>query len=253
MSTGTISGTPSILVGSRRRFSCLLLTSKSRLDKFLPHAEEFGFFLHINTFRLSALLAFPLGHSNRPTPGLLHTVHLFGIHFLQPESLHAQEAPLLTRAVQYVATDLLGSHPDKIIHTLQAEVLLAYYFLRTGLLLEAKHRTGAAVSLALGAGFHKIRSSNITSPSTIRIVQDQPYPLPPARNGLQEAERINGFWAVLTLHKFITVALESPAHVCGALEAPGMQIDTPWPVDMSHYEEVSFSRIQKYSSVLISF
>jgi len=147
-----------------------LAVLQSSLDKFLPHAEEFGFFLHVNTFRSSAFLAFPLGHPSRPTPGLLHTVHLFGIHFLQPESMHAQEAPLLTRAVQYVATDLLGSHPDKIIHTLQAEVLLAYYFLRTGMLLEAKHRTGSAVSLALGAGLHKIRSSNITTPSTIRIV-----------------------------------------------------------------------------------
>jgi len=245
MSIGTVPGTPSIIVGSFLPCSCLLLTSESRLDKFLPHAEQFGFFLHITTFRLSALLAFPLGHSTRPTPGLLHTVHLLGTHFLQPETLHAQEAPLLTRAVQYVATDLLGSHPNKIVHTLQAEVLLAYYFLRTGMLLEAKHRTGAAVSLALGAGLHKIRSSNITTPSTIGITQDQPYPLPPARDSLQEAERINGFWAVLTLHKFITVALESPAHVCGALEAPGMQIDTPWPIDMSYYKEVRSDHIEE--------
>ncbi|KAF8817386.1 hypothetical protein BYT27DRAFT_7237315 [Phlegmacium glaucopus] len=209
---------------------------QSSLDKFLLHAEQFGFFLHITTFRLSALLAFPLGHSSRPTPGLLHTVHLFGTHFLQPEALHAQEGPLLTRAVQYVATDPLGSHPHKIIHTLQAEVLLAYYFLRTGMLLEAKHRTGAAVSLAVGAGLHKIRAPN-TAPSTIGIMQDQPYSMPPARDSLQEAERINGFWAVLTLHKFVTVALEPPQHVCGTLEAPGMQIDTPWPIDMSDYKE----------------
>ena len=190
-------------------------------------------------------MAFPLGNRARPTPGLLHTVHLFGTHFLQPETLLSQETHLLTRAVQHVATDILGAHPDKIIHTLQAEVLLAYYYLRTGFLLQAKHRTGAAVSLALGAGLHKIRSSNISTASTIGIVHDEPFPLPPARNGLQEAERINGFWAVLTLHKFITVALESPAHVCGALEAPGMQIDTPWPIDMSHYREVRSSHLEK--------
>ena len=31
----------------------------------------------------------------------------------------------------------------------------------------------------------------------------------------------------------------TPLHMfVGALEAPGMQIDTPWPIDMSHYEEV---------------
>ena len=237
-SIGAIAGTPPIVVGIFLCSICLLLISNSRLDTFILHAEHFGFFLHISTFRSSALLAFPLGHSSRPTPGLLHTVHLFGTHFLQPEALHAQEAPLLARAVQYVATDLLGSHPDKIINTMQAEVLLAYYFLRMGMLLEAKHRTGAAVSLALGSGLHKLYSPNIMSASTIGILQDQPYSLPPAKNGVQAAERINGFWAVLSLHKFISVALECPAQVCGALEAPGMQIDAPWPIDMSEYQEV---------------
>ena len=123
MTTGTISGTPSIIVGSFRRFSYLLLTSKSRLDKFLPHAEEFGFPLHVNNFKSSSLLAFPLGH---PSPGLIHTVHLFGIHFLQQEFLHAQGVPLLKRAVQFVATDLLGSHPDKIIHDSFRTSLFSY-------------------------------------------------------------------------------------------------------------------------------
>ncbi|KAF8159477.1 hypothetical protein B0H34DRAFT_405912 [Crassisporium funariophilum] len=210
---------------------------QSSLDNFLPHAEQFGFFLHIPTFRNSALLAFPLGHPARPTPGLLSSVHLLGVHFSQPETMHGQEIPLLARAVQHVATDLLGSHPNKVLHTLQAEILLAYYFLRTGSLLEAKCRTGTAISLALGSGFHKIRSANVTAPSTIALLHDQPFALPPPQDSMQEVERINGFWTVLMLHKFISVALESPAHVCGALEAPGMQIDTPWPIEMSHYKE----------------
>ena len=208
------------------------------LDNFLPHAQQFGFFLHVPTFRASALLAFQSGHPSRPTPGLLSVVHLLGVHFSQPEAANNQEPSLLSRAVQHVATDILSSHPNKVIHTLQAEVLLAYYFLRTGMLLEAKCRVGTAVSLTLGAGLHKVRSANITTPSTIGITHDQPFALPLPPDGLQEAERINGFWSVLMLHKFITVALESPAHVCGALEAPGMQIDTPWPIDMDHFEEV---------------
>ena len=165
-------------------------------------------------------------------------VWTLGPHFSQPESL-GQEAPLLTRAVQHVAVDLFGSHPNKLIHTLQAHILLAYYFLRTGSLLEAKCRAGTAVSLALGAGLHKIRSAHVAAPSTLGLIQDQPFVLPPPIDSLQEAERINGFWTVLALHKFITVALESPSQVCGALEAPGMQIDTPWPIDMDNLEEVS--------------
>jgi hypothetical protein len=197
--------------------------------------------MHIPTFRRSALLAYPLGHEARPTPGLLCAVHLMGVHLSQPESFHALELPLLTKAVQNVAVDLFSQHPNKVMNTLQAEILLAYYFLRTGLLLEAKCRVGTAVALALGAGLHKLRSANITAPSTVGLRNDQPYALPVPQDTVQEAERINGFWTVLALHKFITVALEPPAHVCGALEAPGMQIDAPWPIDMDldRFDEVS--------------
>lgn len=202
--------------------------------------------MHTPTFRRSTLLAFPLGHPSRPTPGLVNAIHLLGTHLSQPEALHSQESPLLSRAVQSIAVDSFGAHPNKLIHTLQAHVLLAYYFLRTGSLLEAKCRSGTAVSLALGAGLHKIRSTNMTAPSTLSLIQDQPYMLPPPADTLQEAERINGFWTVLTLHKFITVALESPSQVCGALEAPGMQIDTPWPVDMDVFEEVQVPLILQH-------
>jgi len=219
-------------------FPLSFLNTPLRIDTFIPHAQQFGFFLHISTFRQAAFLVFPLGHPSRPTPGLLNTVHLLGVHFSQPESQQSQEPLLLMRAVQHVSTDLLGTHPNKVIHTLQAEVLLAYYFFRVAAILEAKVHAAAAVSLALGSGLHRIRSSSLTAPSTIAIVQDQPYPLPPPVNNLQEAERINAFWSVLMLHKFVTVSLENPANVCGALEAPGMQIDTPWPINMDNFKEV---------------
>lgn len=214
---------------------------QTSIDTFIPHAQQFGFFLHISTFRQSALLAFPLGHPSRPTPGLLHAVHLMGVHFSQPESQQGQESALLMKAVQHVSTDLLGAHPNKVIQTLQAQILLAYYFFRVAAILEAKVHTSAAVSLALGSGLHRIRSSSISAPSTIAIIQDQPYALPPPASGLQEAERISAFWSVLMLHKFVTVSLENPANVCGALEAPGMQIDTPWPVNLDTFEEGMFS------------
>jgi len=217
-----------------------LVALQTSIDTFIPHAQQYGFFLHIPTFRQSALLAFPLGHPSRPTPGLLHAVHLMGVHFSQPESQQDQESALLMKAVQHVSTDLLGSHPNKVLQTLQAQILLTYYFFRVAAILEAKVHTSAAVSLALGSGLHRIRSSSISAPATIAIVQDQPYALPPPASGLQEAERINAFWSVLMLHKFVTVSLENPANVCGALEAPGMQIDTPWPVSLDNFKEGMF-------------
>lgn len=221
------------------RLPCFTLKLPDSIDTFIPHAQQFGFFLHIPTFRQSALLAFSLGHPSRPTPGLLHAVHLMGVHFSQPESQQGQESALLMKALQHVSTDLIGTHPNKVLQTLQAEILLAYYFFRVASILEAKVHTSAAVSLALGSGLHRIRSSSISAPSTIAIIQDQPYALPPPANGLQEAERINSFWSVLMLHKFITVSLENPANVCGTLEAPGMQIDTPWPVNLDNFDEAS--------------
>jgi len=164
-----------------------------------------------------------------------------GVHFSQPESQQGQESALLMKAVQHVSTDLLGNHPNKVLQTLQAQILLSYYFFRVAAILEAKVHTSVAVSLALGSGLHRIRSSSISAPSTIAIIQDQPYALPPPATGLEEAERINAFWSVLMLHKFVTVSLENPANVCGALEAPGMQIDTPWPINLDNLEEEIFA------------
>ncbi|KAG7443440.1 uncharacterized protein BT62DRAFT_1009255 [Guyanagaster necrorhizus] len=41
--------------------------------------------------------------------------------------------------------------------------------------------------------------------------------------------RIDVFWNVLILAKTLAIALDCPTDVCGTLEAPGLQIDTPWP------------------------
>ncbi|EAU90494.2 hypothetical protein CC1G_00878 [Coprinopsis cinerea okayama7 len=211
------------------------LLIQNLLDKFLPHAAEFGFFLHVPTFRSSTLLSAPFGHPSRPTPALLSVVYLWGVHLSHSEALLLQEQAFLTRALQHVATDMFGTHPNRILHTMQAQVLLAYYFFRTGRFLEAKWQTGSAISLALGSGFHKLRSANMAPPATIGLSHDAPVYLDLPQTNLEEGERINGFWAVFTLHKLISVALEPPFNVCGALEAPGIQIDVPWPLDMPQY------------------
>ncbi|KAF5379062.1 hypothetical protein D9615_005944 [Tricholomella constricta] len=213
------------------------ITIQTLLDKFLPHCLEFGFFLNPNRFREATLLPLSFGHPSRPSPAVLSAVYLWGVHLSHSEPLLLQEHSFMTRALQHAATDLLGAHPDVILHTLQAEVLLAYYLLRIGRFLEAKCHTANAVSLALAAGFHKIRSTNLYAPLAIGLSSDTPISLHPPRDVIEEGERINGFWAVLMLHKYITIALEPPMSVCGTLEAPGIQIDTPWPLDISHYSE----------------
>jgi hypothetical protein len=55
---------------------------------------------------------------------------------------------------------------------------------------------------------------------------------------VEEGELINGFWTVFSLHKMLSFALNPPASVCGALEAPGLQVDTPWPFESHDYRNV---------------
>lgn len=211
------------------------LLIQNLLDKFLPHAPEFGFFLHVPTFRQTALLAAPFGDHARPTPALLSVVYLWGVHLSRSDALLLQEHAFLTRAVQHVGTDMIGSHPNRVVHTLQAHILLAYYFFITGRYLEAKCQSGSAVSLALGAGLHKLRSANVTALPTLSVFNDHTVRLEPHRNAIEEGERINAFWAALTLHKIITVALD-PITICGAMEAP-INVDVPWPLDMEQYAQ----------------
>lgn len=212
-----------------------------RIEKFLPHAIEFGFFLDILSFHRSALAQHPFGHHARPTPALLTTAYLWGAHLSRPRTpSQVDESALLIRALHHVVTDTLGTHPKRILHTLQAEVLLAAYFFRTGRFLEAKSRLGSAVSLVLSSQMHRLRSSHYPPFTLIGISNDMPvFPQSP-QSITEEGEQINGFWAAFTLHKLISFALEPPGGVCGALEAPGLQIDTPWPFDSHDYRNVSY-------------
>ncbi|KAG6820296.1 hypothetical protein H0H93_002734 [Arthromyces matolae] len=118
--------------------------------EFLPNCQEFGFFLNPNRFREATLLPVSFGHPSRPTPAVLSAVYLWGVHLSHSEALLRQEQSFLTRALQHAVTDAFGTHPDVILHTLQAEL---------------------------------------------------------------------------------------PMSVCGTLEAPGIQVDTPWPLDISGYSE----------------
>lgn len=196
----------------------------------MPYSADFGFFLNLARFRTSMFQPFPPGHPARPAPALIFAVYLWSIRISpDPANRNAEEA-YAQRAIQEAATTLSGNHPQKEIQSIQAEVLLATYFFSLGRFLEGKYHVANAVSTALSTGLHKIRSSeNIAVAS----------PLPPAQDPTEEGERIIAAWTVFNLDKAWAVALDSEPNVQFSNHSVGAKIDTPWPLEMEEFEQVT--------------
>lgn len=187
----------------------------------------------MDRFLEGALLQLPVGHSARACPALLASVYLWGVCLSQDEVLVAQEQIFVARALHNIATTLASEHPRKIIHGIQAEVLLSVYFFRAGRFLEGKYHANAANSLAITSGLHQIRS--VAGSPSMRHSHETMLPQP--MDEIEEGERIAGFWAVYILNNCWSAALRSPASV--AFDGPGLRVDTPWPLEIDQYRDVS--------------
>ncbi|KAF7373206.1 Zn(2)-C6 fungal-type domain-containing protein [Mycena sanguinolenta] len=191
------------------------------IDGFLAYSSEFGFFVNCARFRQSALLPFPIGHHSRPSPALLSVVYLWGLHL--------------------TSKGLSGNHPHKVMHTLQAEVLLSYFFFSSSRALEGKYHASAAISLSLSSSLHLIRSENHPPPGL----------LPPPADAVEEGERIHAWWAVILLDSAFAV---------GLCETPGFAhreslsvVDTPWPLEFEDYAEGLLAPNARYSQTIHNF
>ncbi|KAJ4485703.1 hypothetical protein J3R30DRAFT_1394854 [Lentinula aciculospora] len=132
------------------------------LNKFFEHAADFGFFLSASKFQDSALLPYPVGDPRRPSGSLLATVYFVGCIVSDTTAWQARSPEYLAQALQRTGSPgLVGSHPQKVLHTIQAEVLLANYFFSSGRLLEGRYHVSTAMSLCVGSGLNKIHSPDL--------------------------------------------------------------------------------------------
>ncbi|KIY70250.1 hypothetical protein CYLTODRAFT_419979 [Cylindrobasidium torrendii FP15055 ss-10] len=216
------------------------------VDMFTRYAPELGFFLNIPRFIHGATLPHLAGDERRPCAAVLFAVYLWGSHLSEQHSpnyhrLHANTSHYRDLALRNAATGLLSSHPHRHLHTIQAEILLAYYFMWTGNFLEARRHSTTALSLAVGCGLHRIRSERLWPQPTLSTSSDDGTLLRlhvPA-DAVEEGERIDAFWHVVILCKTLSLAVvvDGPTEICGQLETPGFMIDTPWPLDQRHYQD----------------
>ncbi|KAF4601613.1 hypothetical protein EYR40_004811 [Pleurotus pulmonarius] len=197
------------------------------VDRFLQSGVEVGFFLNANRFRQSTLRDLPLGHHERPHPVLLSAAYLWGAHLAGEPSDTQHEDAMLTRALSQLSGSLSSTHPHRIMHTIQAKVLLIHYLFANGRLLEGKYHTSSVVGLAFAARLNKVRSSEVTDTN----------PLPAPVDSVEEGERIRACWTIFALDKCWAVAFDSPPNAHCPTEMAGQQLDTPWPLEMAAYEQ----------------
>ncbi|KAJ7282916.1 hypothetical protein C8J57DRAFT_54852 [Mycena rebaudengoi] len=188
---------------------------KVLINFFSRHASQFGFFLNGPRLMNSVFSSNP---SRPPSSTLLNVMFLFGIRLSGSPALQTRESVFLGRTLES-ATPM---QPHQILQNIQAEVLIAHYFLSQGRFLEAMHRINTAVSLSIGCGLHRLNGSNTSA-----------YNLPSPRDSVEQGERVNAFWSILTVHKCWSIILQWPSSVSDILDE---KIDLPWPLDMELYE-----------------
>lgn len=127
-----------------------------------------------------------------------------------------------------------------MIHGIQAEVLLAYYFIANSRYPEARYHITAAVSMSIYAGLHKI------GPATTTVL------LPP-QDSVEAGERIIGMWSVLILDRSFANSLGEAPQMIFPSDDPSSQFVTPWPLDMGEYAQGHFRPNVTAKSTILDF
>ncbi|KAK1232846.1 hypothetical protein PQX77_004012 [Marasmius sp. AFHP31] len=169
-----------------------------------------------------------------PAPALSTAILLMGAYLSPHQELSSFQRALLTQALQDSAQGLSTSHPQRVLHVVQAEVLIAQYLFLNDRVLEGKYHVSTAVSLVLGAGFHKIRSGQQQA-----IPRSGMIP-PPPRDAREEVERVNALWAVLVMNHCWTAADAKASNI--SYDMPESRIDAPWPLDFGGSTEAQVGR-----------
>lgn len=156
----------------------------------MTNASDFGFFLDQFRFRESMLLDLPLGHQFRPFPALIMAIYLVGMFLASEDTYVPREKHTLAAAIQMSAQVLSNTHPKRVMHGIQAELILACYFFAQNRLLEGQYHLATAASTALATGVMKTNKT----PSEFSDLL-----LPAMKDVVEERERINACWTIYFL------------------------------------------------------
>lgn len=198
------------------------------LEIFLPHRHQCGLELHVGRLRES--LTFPVSEQHHPV--LMNAIYLWACYLSRPGQLSEHEPLYLSRAVR--ALNDAVEYPTKIIDLIQGACLLSVYYLSNGQLFQGNYYASTAASLAVHCGLHQIQPDDLT-PQVNAVDWNPPFKLEPAKDAIEQGERILAFWQVFNLDRCWSVALHRPA-VLSDNNHSWTRISTPWPQRMEDYE-----------------
>lgn len=162
----------------------------------------------------------------------MNTIYLWACYLSRPGSLSEHESLYLSRALS-AAGDAMTIR-SRVVDFIQASCLLSMYFLSNGRMLEGSYHASAAASMALQWGLHQL--SDV--PQVSQMDRDPEYRLDPAKDAIEQGERILAFWQVFNLDRCWSVVLQRPPTIPDS-KHPWTSLITPWPQSMEEYETVS--------------
>lgn len=109
------------------------------------------------------------------------------------------------------------------MQTLQAQVLLVYYFHRVCQTPNAQCHANGAIALAVGLGLH-MRSSDVPAAGIFNFIANGHPRLPRPSDAVEEQERIVAWWTIYSLVKFLEMIHPGPPAVTTAVK-----ITVAWP------------------------
>ncbi|KAF9554618.1 hypothetical protein CPC08DRAFT_783517 [Agrocybe pediades] len=200
------------------------------IKRILANATQLGFFLHPERFYESFMLNLHFGHPGRPLPVLICTIYLWAIRLTSTNTTpQIAEEQYLAWALESRAVQPGEWHPYKVMHAIQAEVLLAAYFFARMKHTEGRAHVTAAVSMVASAGLQNIRcglSGDAVPPPAAQ-------PLNEPADLIEEGERITGLWTVLNLDQYWAGALGYPMN----FDHERTVVHAPWPIEMQLYQQ----------------
>ncbi|KAF7290400.1 Zn(2)-C6 fungal-type domain-containing protein [Mycena chlorophos] len=205
------------------------------------------FFLNAQHFAQAA--HHPPGHPERPSNTLLSIVFLWAcvLQHSSPSLSHHSHGSnhedvsdtdtyllatlehlpaALNRASSPAGAPGSGSQQTQtrfLLETIQAEVLLSFYYLHEGLPVQGRYHASAAASLAIGAGFsrigHHLPAQTAAGPGF--LFGSSGTGSGPVADGAGRA----AFWATVIINNAWAAAQGGPAPI----SSYGTEVDVPWP------------------------